>query len=444
MSDVLAPVRGDVGAASLLQLTGVRQAYRSGDTDLVVLDDVSLTIKEDEMVALLGRSGSGKSTLLRIAAGLLSPTGGTVRWGGKPVVGPCEGVAMVFQSFALFPWLTVLENVEIGLDALGVPSAEGRRRALEAIDLIGLDGFESAYPKEISGGMRQRVGFARALVVHPKLLLMDEPFSALDVLTAETLRTDIIDLWIEGRLPIHSILMVTHNIEEAVLMCDRILIFSSNPGRVVQEIRVDLPHPRNRLDTEFRKLVDQIYVLMTTRTSAERDKKASEGFHGTGIGMALRRVSTNRLAGLLETLAGPPYSGKADLPDIAATLQMEIDDLFPVVEALQLLRFADTADGDIKLTEKGRKFVDADVDTRKRMFGDHLLAYVPIAALVRRVLDERPSHTAPYSRFSTQLEDFMSEEDAETTLRTVVNWGRYAEKFAYDEERSLFSLENPA
>jgi NitT/TauT family transport system ATP-binding protein len=443
MSEVLTPVRSEAATTGLLDIKGVRQAYHSSDSDLVVLDDVSVSVKEDEMVALLGRSGSGKSTLLRIAAGLLVPTSGTVVWGGKPVAGPCEGVAMVFQSFALFPWLTVLENVLVGLDALGVPPAEGRRRALEAIDLIGLDGFESAYPKELSGGMRQRVGFARALVVHPKLLLMDEPFSALDVLTAETLRTDIIDLWIEGRLPIQSILMVTHNIEEAVLMCDRILIFSSNPGRVVQEIKVDLPQPRNRLDPDFRKLVDQIYVLMTKRAPVERDKKAAEGFHGTGIGMEIRRVSTNRMAGLLETLAGQPYSGKADLPDLAATLQMEIDDLFPVVETLQLLRFADTADGDIKLTEKGRKFVDLDVDARKRMFHDHLLAYVPIASLIRRVLDERPSHSAPFSRFKEQLEDFMPDDAAEETLRTVINWGRYAEVFAYDEESRLFTLENP-
>jgi NitT/TauT family transport system ATP-binding protein len=442
MSEVLTPLRSEAATANLLDITGVRQAYHSGDTDQVVLDDVALTIKEDEMVALLGRSGSGKSTLLRIAAGLLAPTSGKVLWGGKPVSGPCEGVAMVFQSFALFPWLTVLENVLVGLDALGVPPSEGRRRALEAIDLIGLDGFESAYPKEISGGMRQRVGFARALVVHPKLLLMDEPFSALDVLTAETLRTDILDLWLEGRLPIQSILMVTHNIEEAVLMCDRIMILSSHPGRIVQEIKVDLPQPRNRLDPDFRKMVDQIYVLMTRRTAAEQ-KKAHEGFHGTGIGMALRRVSTNRIAGLLETLAGAPYSGKADLPDLAATLQMEIDDLFPVVETLQLLRFADTADGDIKLTEKGRKFVDLDVDARKRMFGDHLLAYVPIASLIRRVLDERPSHSAPFSRFKEQLEDFMPEDAAEVTLRTVINWGRYAEVFAYDEETRQFTLENP-
>src|SRR6202048_3354339 len=275
MSDVATPVRSDIAAATLLQVTGVRQAYRSGDTDLVVLDDVSLTIKEDEMVALLGRSGSGKSTLLRIAAGLLSPTSGTVHWGGKPVAGPCEGVAMVFQSFALFPWLTVLENVEIGLDALGVPEAERRRRALQAIDLIGLDGFESAYPKEISGGMRQRVGFARALVVHPRLLLMDETFSALDVLTAETLRTDLIDLWTEGRLPLKSMLIVTHHIEEAGLLCDRILVFSSNPGRVAAEIKVALPHPRNRLDPTFRQLVDSIYARMTQR--AEPKTPAIEG-----------------------------------------------------------------------------------------------------------------------------------------------------------------------
>ena len=216
-------VRASAESQSLVEISGVRQVYNLGDsTDLVVLDDVSLSMREGEIVGLLGRSGSGKSTLLRIISGLSRPTSGDVRWRGRPVSGPVEGVAMVFQSFALFPWLTVLENVEIGLEALGVAADERRRRALNAIDLIGLDGFESAYPKELSGGMRQRVGFARALVVHPRLMLMDEPFSALDVLTAETLRTDLIDLWIEGRLPIKSILMVTHNIEEAVLMCDRI------------------------------------------------------------------------------------------------------------------------------------------------------------------------------------------------------------------------------
>ena len=217
--------------APLLDLKGVGQIYRKRDTaDLHVLDDVSMTLRTGEIVGLLGRSGSGKSSLLRIIAGLARPSSGAVVWQGRPLVGPPDGVSMVFQSFALFPWLTVLENVELGLEARKVPPAEARRRALSAIDLIGLDGFESAYPKELSGGMRQRVGFARAMVVRPQLLLMDEPFSALDVLTAETLRTDMIDLWIEGRLPAKSVLIVTHNIEEAVLLCDRILMFSSNPG----------------------------------------------------------------------------------------------------------------------------------------------------------------------------------------------------------------------
>src|SRR5579864_108511 len=250
----------------LLEVKRCKQAYhKDSSVDLVVLDDVNLSLREGEMVGLLGRSGSGKSTLLRIVAGLLEPTAGEILWRDKPVRGPTEGVAMVFQSFALFPWLTVQENVELGLEARGVPRDERKKRAEEAIDLIGLGGFESAYPKELSGGMRQRVGLARALVVHPDLLLMDEPFSALDVLTAETLRTDLIDLWSEGKLPVKSVLMVTHNIEEAVLMCDRILVFSSNPGRVASELRVRFPHPRNRLDPAFRQVVDDIYGLMTRR-----------------------------------------------------------------------------------------------------------------------------------------------------------------------------------
>jgi NitT/TauT family transport system ATP-binding protein len=432
-------------AAPLVEIANVRQIYHKGDNiDLVVLDDVSLTIREGEIVGLLGRSGSGKSTLLRILDGLLKPISGSVNWLGKPVSGPCEGIAMVFQSFALFPWLTVLQNVEVGLEALGVAAQERRRRAIEAIDLIGLDGFESAYPKELSGGMRQRVGFARALVVHPLLLLMDEPFSALDVLTAETLRTDLIDLWIEGRLPIKAILMVTHNIEEAVLMCDRILIFSSNPGRVAAEIRVGLVHPRNRTDPAFRQLVDDIYAQMTQRAPlGQPATRANQGFPGTGIGMALPDVESNVLAGLMEALAGPPYDGKAELPQLAASLHMEVDELFPIVETLQLLRFADLAEGDVRLTDSSHRFVDSDPDERKHLFAEHLLAYVPLAAVIKRSLDERPSHQAPFTRFSEELEDHMSVEFAEQTLRAVIAWGRYAELFNYDEQTRQFNLEDP-
>ena len=363
LADALHPVST---TDTILSVDHVRQAYPKGSgADLLVLDDINLNLKSGEIVGLLGRSGSGKSSLLRIIAGLSIPVAGEVSWRGRPLRGPSAGIAMVFQSFALFPWLTVLENVEIGLEALGVPTAERRRRSIEAIDLIGLDGFESAYPKELSGGMRQRVGFARALVVHPELLLMDEPFSALDVLTAETLRTDLVELWMERKLPLSSILLVTHNIEEAVLMCDRVIIFAANPGRIAAEIRVDLPHPRNRTEDAFRQLVDDIYGRMTN-----------------------------------------PH-------------------------------------GDIRLTESGRRFADSDTDTRKRMFAEPLLANVPIVALIHRVLEERPSHKAPYRRFSEELEDFMSEAFAEETLDAAIAWGRYAELFAYDEQAGVFSLENP-
>jgi NitT/TauT family transport system ATP-binding protein len=425
---------------ALLQVDGVRQRYPKGSGEpLLVLDGVSLRMRENEIVSLLGRSGCGKSSLLRIIAGLLPASEGKVSIEGHTVDGPAEQVAMVFQSFALFPWLTVLENVEIGLEAQGVAPAERHRRAIAAIDLIGLDGYESAYPKELSGGMRQRVGLARALVVHPKVLLMDEPFSALDVLTAETLRTDLLDLWGEGRMPISSILLVTHNIEEAVLMSDRILVFSSNPGRIVAEIPVSLPQPRNRLDPTFRQLVDDIYALMTAKPAG----RPQVGFPGTGIAMLLPLLSPNLLAGLLEAVAAEPYHGHADLPALAGALQMEIDDLFPVAETLQLLRLAELAEGDLRLTDAGRRFVDLDQDGRKRLFAQHLLAYVPLAAHVKRVLDERGTHRAPASRFRDELEDHMSEQFADQTLRAVITWGRYAEAFAYDEATGIFSLDDP-
>src|SRR5271155_5295367 len=432
----------DPAITTLLNVDKVTQVFQtgSGESRAPVLSDVSLSLKTGEIVALLGRSGSGKSTLLRIISGLTRPTEGSVTISGEPVVGPAKDVSMVFQSFALFPWLDVLDNVEIGPRAIGVNAIETRKRALKAIDTIGLDGFESAYPKELSGGMRQRVGFARALVVEPTILLMDEPFSALDVLTAETLRTDLLDLWTEHKLPIESILLVTHNIEEAVFMSDRILVFSSNPGRIAAEIQIPFPHPRNRLDPAFRQMVDDIYARMTARPSAGTLKGKLQGYQ---LGSPLPDVSTNEIAGLIEQVALAPYNGKADLPVISQELQMGDEELFPIIEVVQHLGFADLTGGDILLTSCARAFAEGDTEVRKRLFAQQLVSSVPLAAHIKRVLDERPGHRAPRVRFEEELEDYLSDSYAEETLDRVINWGRYAELFAYDDESQTFSLENP-
>ncbi|HTQ71819.1 MAG TPA: nitrate/sulfonate/bicarbonate ABC transporter ATP-binding protein [Acidocella sp.] len=423
----------------LVSVRNCRQAYhKEASADLVVLDDVDLTLQEGEIVALLGRSGSGKSTLLRIVAGLLKPTSGDVCWRGEPLKGPAPGVAMVFQSFALFPWLTVQENVELGLEALGVKKDDREERSEEAIDLIGLGGYDGAYPKELSGGMRQRVGLARALVVHPDLLLMDEPFSALDVLTAETLRTDLIDLWMDGKLPVKSILIVTHNIEEAVLMADRILVFSSNPGRVAHELKVPFAHPRNRFDPAFREMVDDIYGIMTRRKVPEIHTAAAAP---NPFAHPLHPIGTNLMAGLLETLSSEPYGGRADLPALAAALQFEVDELLPLGETLSMLGFALLEEGDLQITATGRRFAEAETEDRKEIFAAALRAHVPLITEIRSVIDQRSNHRAAAMRFRDQLEDHMSPEYAEETLRTVIAWGRYAEIFEYDEEAQQFGLE---
>ena len=427
--------------AALLDIHGLRQSFpRADGGEHLVLDGVELSLNQGQIVGLLGRTGSGKSTLLRLIAGLSQPTGGSVTYLGQPVNAPAPGIAMVFQSFALFPWLTVLENVQLGLEALGLPQVEIRKRALAAIDLIGLDGYESAFPRELSGGMRQRVGFARALVVHPNILLMDEPFSALDVLTAETLRTDFLELWGEGKLPIKGVILVTHNIEEAVLMCDRILLFSSNPGRIISDIPVDLKQPRDRLDPQFHDMVEKIYVAMTARKAAPTQFGTVPA---TTINTVLPRVSANLMSGLMETLSAAPFNGNADLPVLADELAMESDELLPVAESLQMFRLAEIEGGDIKLTDIGKQFVEMATDDRKKLFARQLLAQVPLATHIRRVLQERANHVAPKSRFLDELEDHMSTEDAEHTLRAVIAWGRFAEVFAYDDDSETFSLENP-
>ena len=425
---------------NLLNLTNVSKSFKkSAGEEHLVLDGVSLTIKEGEIVALLGRSGSGKSTLLRIISGLTRPGSGEVLYCGKPVTGPVKGLAMVFQTFALFPWFTVLENVELGLDAMGVPQDERRRRALAAIDLIGLDGFESAYPKELSGGMRQRVGFARALVVEPTLLLMDEAFSALDVLTAETLRTDLIELWLERRIPTKGILLVSHNIEEAVLLSDRIVILGTNPGRILAEIKIPIQHPRDREAPAFRQIVDEVYELMTKRPRSIAGK-----VEVVPLSYRLPSAQINQLAGLMEALAAEPYNGRADHPEIADQRGFGVEQLFPLLEALEILSFARTEGGDVELTPSGQSYVNADILQRKVIFAEHVIRHVALAAHIRHIIDERPGNRAPEDRFLRELEDFFSEDEAERVLQVAIEWGRYAEHFAYEEGSGILSLENPA
>lgn len=407
--------------------------------DLRVLDDIDISLREGEIVALLGRSGCGKSTLLRTLIGLITPTSGEVSYRGRPVTGPLPGMAMVFQSFALFPWLTVQENVELGLEPLGIPAPERRRRALEVIDLIGLDGFEGAYPKEMSGGMRQRVGFARALVTNPDVLLMDEPFSALDVLTAENLRSELLDLWMEQRIPTRTILLVTHNIEEAVLMADRILVLSSNPGRIRAEVPVPLLRPRNRQSPSFRELVEGIYHIMTTPAPA-KPAPAPEGDR-VDIAHRLPRVEVDDLSGLIERVAFGPDYGRDDLPRLASDMHLEVDDLFPLADAAQLLGLARVTHGDIILLPPGREFAGGDIQDRKRLFAQLVREHVPLVAHIRRVLEARPDHRAPNERFIRELEDVMSTEDAESVLATAVDWGRYAELLEYDANARVLWIE---
>ena len=425
---------------TIIAIESLRKSFKkAAEQDLLVLEDVNFKLQEGEIVALLGKSGSGKSTLLRIIAGLIAPTSGTVTYRGKPVTRPVDGIAMVFQSFALMPWLTVLENVELGLEALGVNREERRHRAIEAIDIIGLDGFESAFPKELSGGMRQRVGFARALVINPDVLLMDEPFSALDVLTAENLKSDLLELWKEKKTNTNGILLVTHNIEEAATLADRIVIFGNDPGYIRAELPVTLPQPREPESPEFRALVDKIYTLMTTGPK-EKAKRAQRE-RQIGLGYRLPDVEPSELTGLIETMTS--FEERIDLPELADELMMNIDDLFPILETLEILGFAKVSAGDIQLSDLGKQFAEADLQERKQLFAQRLLEKVPLARYIRRILDEKVGHRVSEERFLSKLEDYLSEKEADRVLRTMIDWGRYAEIFAYDFNTGILSLENP-
>jgi NitT/TauT family transport system ATP-binding protein len=425
---------------ALLDVDRVSRTFPAADgSTLSVLQDISLSIHDGEIVALLGRSGSGKSTLLRTIAGLIAPTSGEVRYRGRRLTGTNPGASMVFQSFALMPWLTVQSNVELGLRAAGVPDAQCRERALAAIDQIGLDGFETAYPRELSGGMKQRVGFARAFVTQPDLLLMDEPFSALDVLTSENLRGELVDMWSRPDFPTRSICIVTHNIEEAVLLADRVLVLDANPGRIRREVPVRLPRPRDRHSAEFEALVDLLYAALTGR---EGEPPARPATPPGPLTTPLPAASVGGMAGLVELVHGA--GGCTELPDLAEALLFEVDDLLPIVDAGYLLGLLDVEGVVVRLTETGETWQGASVLDRKAQFSTLAEDRAPLVRTIVSALRGTPGGVLRVGFFRDLLRRGYSADAADDQLEIAIDWGRYGELFHYDAGTGAVGLDDPA
>jgi NitT/TauT family transport system ATP-binding protein len=425
----------------IIEARAVEKSFqRPGGGYVQVIAPVNLSVEPNVIVALLGPSGSGKSTLLRMLSGLTTPTAGEVLWHGKSPGQASPNAAIVFQSFALFPWLTVLDNVELALLARGVTHLERHRRALRTLDSVGLKGFETAYPKELSGGMRQRVGFARALVVEPEVLFMDEPFSALDVLTAENLRGELMELWLGKKIPTRSIFLVTHNIEEAVLLADRILVLGRNPARIRADFRVSSTHPRDRTSPGFLLYVDYIYKLLTQPELHAEPPSAGDRSSKKTYRM-LPHARPGSIAGLIELVND--RGGKEDLYKIADELQMDVDDILPIVEASTLLSFVRSDRGDIELTASGKAFAEADISARKEIFREAALSHVTLLQQMTSSLERKSSHTMPLELFRDILQEHFSEDEAGRQIDTALNWGRYGEIFTYDSESDRLLLHQP-
>jgi NitT/TauT family transport system ATP-binding protein len=426
----------------IIQARQVEKRYARPDGgEIQVIAPTDLSVEPGVILAVLGPSGSGKSTLLRILTGLSQPSGGEVLWHGKPPSESSPNVAIVFQSFALFPWLTVLENVEVPLLARGVKQEERRQRAIRTLASVGLEGFETAYPKDLSGGMKQRVGFARALAVEPEILFMDEPFSALDVLTAENLRSELMELWTDKKIPTKSIFLVTHNIEEAVLLADRVIVLGRNPAKIRADFRVPLQQPRDRHSAEFLLYVDYIYKLMT-QPELDAGPLAAAGPAAKAAYQMLPHARTGGIAGFLELIND--HDGKEDLYRVAEELRMEVDDLLPILEATTLLGFAKSDRGDVEITSEGKAFVVADIATQRSLFREAALAHVALLQQMNQALASKSDHSLPLEFFRDILDEHFSSDEAQRQIETVLNWGRYSDIFTYDPESDRLTLDQPA
>jgi NitT/TauT family transport system ATP-binding protein len=432
-------------AEPIIRAQQVEKFYaQPSENRIQVISPTDLSIFPGEIVALLGPSGSGKSTLLRMLAGLSQPSAGEVFWHGKPISTVRINVSIVFQSFALFPWLTVLENVEAPLKARGMVSAERRERSLKILDTVGLDGFQAAYPKELSGGMRQRVGFARALVVEPEVLFMDEPFSALDVLTAENLRSELLELWQKKTIPTQSIFIVTHNIEEAVLLADRIIVLGRNPGHVRTDFKVaNLAHPRDRKSQSFTQLVDYIYKVLTRPDVSPAEVPSLEPGRKVRDQRQMHyemlpHARPGGIAGLLELIID--LGGRTDIYRLADELAFEIDDLLPIVDAASLLGFLQVGEGDVSITTAGHEYAESEILKQKEVFRKAALEHVLLLRQITRALSNKSDHTVPEDFFLDMLDEQFSDEETQRQLETAINWGRYAELFDFDANRRRFIL----
>lgn len=429
---------------SIIEARGLEKFYgEAGESIIQVIAPTDISVFAGEILAVLGPSGSGKSTLLRMLTGLSKPSAGEVLWHGQPVRGQSPNVSIVFQSFALFPWLTVLENVEAPLKARAVGEIARRKRSLKILETVGLDGYEGAYPKELSGGMKQRVGFARALVVEPEVLFMDEPFSALDVLTAENLRTETLELWANKSIPTRAIYIVTHNIEEAVLLADRIIVLGKNPGRIRTDFRVGLPQPRDRKSAGFLQLVDYIYKVLTRPDTAPQTAPEKKGQGATANGTRakypmLPHARPGGISGMLEILSD--RGGHDDIYHLADDLSFEIDDVLPIVEAASMLGFVTVAEGDVELSPTGHQYVEADIGERKELFAKAALERVTLIRQITRALESKSNHTLPDEFFHDTLDEHFSEEETIQQLQTAINWGRYAGLFDYDSASAKFYI----
>lgn len=476
--------------SDIIDAKHITQSFTSDSgTTQHVLHDISFTLREGEIVAILGRSGAGKSTFLRTMAGLIQPTEGTVTYRGRELTGPNPGVAIVFQTFALMPWLTVQDNVELGLRARGVSKEKRTELALAAIDAIGLDGFETAYPKELSGGMRQRVGIARALVLRPDALFMDEPFSALDVLTAENLRQEVLKLWSSEERDIKSVVIVTHNIEEAVQMADRVVVLGSHPGHLIADVQVDLPRPRDKHSAEFEAMVDNLYAILTgsmpegesepdnTDTTVAGDLSGADGDsqpveqtdaeeteaaaiadmliqkHHDAEAEAkqneeqadegepkpepvavhlLPNATPGGMAGLLDVISEEPDG--IDLADLAADLSFEIDDLFPLVDAGTMLNLLTAENGHITITPAGQEWHNADILHSKQVFARLAIEHAPLVHAIDQALSRNRNGKLRGELILDLLRSKHTDALARQQFDIAISWGRYGELFDYDAD----------